>query len=86
MLFGVIFKMKRIQLKNKIKTHQAQMTCNVEHTMVKSKAPLNPLNPPQIHGGSTKKNILLSARFKLIKRLKPAPGVGLSVLYLHTKF
>ena len=32
-----MFKMKRIQ-NRKIKTHQAQMTYDVEHTMVKSKA------------------------------------------------
>ena len=36
--------MKIIQ-KRKIKTHQAQMTCDVEHTMVKSKALSNPSNP-----------------------------------------
>ena len=43
--------MKRIQ-KGKIKTHQGQMTCDVEHMMVKSKALSNPPNPLQILGSS----------------------------------
>ena len=43
--------MKRIQ-KRKIKTHQAHMTCDVEHMMVKSKVLSNPPNPLQILGSS----------------------------------
>ena len=43
--------MKRIQ-NRKIKTYQAQMTCDVEHTMVKSTALSNPPNPLQILGSS----------------------------------
>ena len=43
--------MKRIQ-KRKIQTHQAQMTYDVEQTMVKSKALSNPPNPLQILGSS----------------------------------
>ena len=44
-----MFKTKRIQ-NRKIKTHQAQMTYDVEHTMVKSKALSNTPNTLQILG------------------------------------
>ena len=86
--------MKRIQ-KRKIKPHQAKMTCDVEHTMVKSKALSNPPKPLQILGvlGSSAsfKNQFSSERTypcKLdFKRLTHVPrsGIGLSV-HLHTNF
>ena len=62
----VIFKIKGIQ-KRKIKTYQAQMTCDVDHAMVKSKALSNPSNPLQTLGSragfknqfSSEENILV---------------------------
>ena len=82
--------MKRIQ-KRKIKTHLAQMTCNVEHTMVKSKALSNPPNPLQIRGSSAGfKNQFSSEKAyscKLnLKRLTPASGSGVGLSAYHTKF
>ena len=66
------------------------MTCDVEHTIVKSKALSNPPNPLQILGSSAGfKNQFSSEKpcsCKLnLKRTKPAPGsgVGLSV-FIYT--
>ena len=81
--------MKRIQ-KRKIKTHQAQMTCDVEHTMVKYKALPNPSNPLQILGSRAGfKNQFSSEKTyscKLyLKRLKHTPGSGIgSSVFIYT--
>ena len=57
------------------------MTCDVEHTMVESRALLNPPNPLQILGSSAGfRNQFSSENTYLckldLKRLKPAPGSG----------
>ena len=81
--------MKRIQTR-KIKTHQAQMTCDVEHTMVKYKALSNPSNPLQILGSRAGfKNQFSSEKTyscKLhLKRLEHAPGSGIgSSVFIYT--
>ena len=81
--------MKRIQTR-KMKTHQAQITCDVEHTMVKYKALSNPSNPLQILGSRAGfKNQFSSEKTyscKLhLKRLKHAPGSSIgSSVFIYT--
>ena len=83
--------MKRIQ-NRKIKTHHAQMTCDVEHTMVKSKALSNPRNPLQILGSSAGKNQFSSEKTYSCKLTKKKATTSaresrrLVSLYLHDKF
>ena len=64
------------------------MTCDVKHTMVKSKALSNPPNPLQILGSSAcfKNQYEKTYSCKLdLKGLKPAPGSGLGLsLFIYT--
>ena len=66
------------------------MTCDVKHTMVKSKALSNPPNPLQILGSSTGfKNQFSSEKtysYKLDLKTRFRELRRLVSLYLHTKF
>ena len=69
------------------------MTCDVEHTVVKSKDLSNPPNPQQIHGSnagfknqfSSEKTYSRVTKRDSVKRLKHAPGSGLGLsVFIYT--